>query len=446
MSLQCKATVLVVAITMAVTVAASGFLLNSSVDLLREQHDERLTQLAAMLARSLAGPLTEHDLPTLTTLVGDAVNGAPLAYVILSDANGDKVTSAWHQSAAGLEQLVQRTRERPPVTGAPAFHQMRSQVPAFLDIVYPVTVRDSAHTDSDVERMSNLVGYIRAGVIAQGWQQTLASKLDLLIGVGLIVTMVAIPLGFVVVRRIVAPMGSLETAMERFSLGDFNVRSRVERRDEIGRLALAFNRMADQHQQTHERIVRLNLDLESRVAQRTRQLRELAVREPLTGLYNRRHFGEMLERCFAEASRYGHDLSCIMMDLDDFKGVNDTCGHHVGDEMLMVMARTINSQLRTSDVPARYGGDEFIILLPQTGAARAQVLSERIMEKFSKDMAERLPQVHVGMSIGISSLRSVEAPSADAVIRAADRSLYRAKAAGKNCIVMAGEEPLPASA
>ena len=132
-----------------------------------------------------------------------------------------------------------------------------------------------------------------------------------------------IPLGFLLIRRIVSPLATVTHAMRRFSEGRLDVRSGVRRSDEIGRLAATFNCMADQHQRTHERIVRLNADLEDRVARRTKQLRELAVREPLTGLFNRRHFNEMLAQRFSEATRYDGDLSCLMLDLDDFKSVND---------------------------------------------------------------------------------------------------------------------------
>jgi diguanylate cyclase (GGDEF)-like protein len=225
--------------------------------------------------------------------------------------------------------------------------------------------------------------------------------------------------------------------MLRFSKGELDVRGPKGRRDEIGRLAMAFNRMADQHQQSHDRIVRLNAELEQRVAHRTRQLRELAAREPLTGLYNRRHFGEVLERSFAEALRYDNDLSCIMLDLDDFKNVNDAFGHQVGDELLVFMATTIMSQLRAADIPARVGGDEFVVLLPQTGVDRAYVLGERIVEKFTHEGTECFPQLRVGVSVGVAGLRTEGVVDTESLIRSADRALYEAKAAGTNVVVAA---------
>ena len=154
----------------------------------------------------------------------------------------------------------------------------------------------------------------------------------------------------------------------------------------------------------------------------------------MTGLFNRRRFNEVLERSFAEAHRYDNELSCIMMDLDDFKNVNDRFGHQVGDELLVFTAGIITSQLRSTDFPARFGGDEFIVLLPQTDLERAQVLGQRIIERFAKKAAERFPHLRVGMSMGISSLRSLDRRDIESLVRAADRAMYESKAAGTNLV------------
>jgi diguanylate cyclase (GGDEF)-like protein len=231
--------------------------------------------------------------------------------------------------------------------------------------------------------------------------------------------------------------------MGEFSEGRLGIRCPVSRRDEIGRLGMAFNRMADQHQRTHEHMVRLNTELEERVAERTEQLRDLASRDPLTGLYNRRHFSEVLERGFSEALRYETDLTCIMLDLDDFKKVNDDYGHHVGDEVLTATAGTIVAQLRSSDAAARFGGDEFIALLPRTGADQARILGERIVEQFSKDTSGLVPGRRLTLSMGIASLYTLDAADSEPLVQAADHALYQAKAAGKACIITADPTAKP---
>ena len=146
----------------------------------------------------------------------------------------------------------------------------------------------------------------------------------------------------------------------------------------------------------------------------------------------------MLQRGFSEAIRYGKYLSCIMSDIDDFKAINDNCGHHIGDEVISLAAATITGELRTSDNSARFGGDEFVILLPHTDEGRAFVLAERIAQRFGEELAAMLPQVNTGLSMGIASLESTQVVDAEALVQAADRALYRAKAAGKNCCRVAG--------
>ncbi len=435
-TLQFKATTLVVVLTLAVTAAVSGYLLQASGQLAQAHYEAELMHSASSLANASALMISRNDFDSLELLAVERANGNPLLYVIISDPTGKQLAVAEHRSADVLQKLQRDDTEQVPVTGIPVALANGSVAPLFLDISYPITLREPAG-DSEKPRHTELLGYVRTGIIAGGWQQTMASKLDLLIGVGVLAIVAAIPLGFLVIRRIVAPLDDLGAAMVQFAHGKLHVRSPVIRSDEIGRLAAAFNQMADQHQQTHERMRRLNAELEERVAHRTQQLRELASREPLTGLYNRRFFNDTLERRFAEAVRYNDDLSCVMIDLDDFKSANDTLGHQVGDELLMLTARTLLAQLRSADVAARFGGDEFVILLPQTDAEQARILGERIIERFTRELDERYPEVRVSMSLGIASIKATRAETAELLVRAADRALYDAKGAGKNQVCTA---------
>ena len=456
-SLRCKATVIVVVLMLTVTATVSGYLLQSSFKLARGHQEEQVVQLAAMLAKAAAAPFLASDEAALEALATKSANGSPLLYVIFFDDQGHELAAAEHNEVGIVPRLRMEGADRAAMLGAPQHHPAEGSRPAFRDITYPVSGRVASASaaggtprggepgdDASALHALRLLGYVRTGAVANAWVRSLSSTLDLLIGVGILVTVVAIPLGFLLIRRIVSPLESLTGTMLRFSEGQLDVRSPVRRRDEIGCLVEAFNRMADQHQQTHKRIVRLNAELEERVALRTQQLRELASREPLTGLYNRRHFNEMLERRLSEALRYDGDLSCVMIDLDDFKSVNDRFGHQTGDEVLVVAAGTISGQLRSPDVAARFGGDEFILLLPQTDSDRAKVVGERILEQFATDIRASVPRAQAGMSMGIASLRTVKVIDADLLIRAADRALYQAKATGKNGIVVAASASEPA--
>ena len=297
--------------------------------------------------------------------------------------------------------MAAATAPLPPsesLLGNPVFIARKDGVDAHLEVTYPVNHPVGEGTDQ------TLVGYVCVGLNVQRTIHDLASAVDLFSGAGIAVLAITVPLVYLVVRCIVVPLNELSRTVRRFAEGDLRARSTVRRGDEVGELAATFNAMADELERNHRQILSLNADLERRVAKRTRQLRELAAREPLTGLYNRRHFNEVLTRRFSEAIRYQGDLSCLMIDLDDFKGVNDRFGHHLGDEVLILLSTIIASQLRAADLAARLGGDEFIVLLPQTSADRAQVLATRIAEKFAGDLSEQLPHIQVSLSIGIASM------------------------------------------
>src|SRR5690606_8746714 len=112
------------------------------------------------------------------------------------------------------------------------------------------------------------------------------------------------------------------------------------------------------------------------------RVEQMAATDPLTGLYNRRHFSKVSEQLFAESNRYGHDMACVMIDLDGYKQLNDSYGHQVGDQLLQVAGRVISANMRKMDVAARYGGDEFILLLPHATAEEAVSVIERVREQF----------------------------------------------------------------
>ena len=166
---------------------------------------------------------------------------------------------------------------------------------------------------------------------------------------------------------------------------------------------------------------------------------EQAVTDELTGLPNNRSFRETIDREAARAERFGHELSLVILDLDDFKLVNDTHGHLQGDEVLRVIGRILESEPRAIDEPARYGGEEFVVALPETGSDGAVELAERIRTRLE---AEEVPSVDGGEPLHVTaSFGTATMPAAATTVRelfdAADEALYEAKRQGKNRVVTA---------
>jgi diguanylate cyclase (GGDEF)-like protein len=191
-----------------------------------------------------------------------------------------------------------------------------------------------------------------------------------------------------------------------------------------------------------EEVRNKNLQLEESL----RRVEEAAATDPLTGLYNRRHFGKVVEQLFSEAERYSNDLSCVMIDLDGYKQLNDTFGHQVGDQLLVIAARAITMNLRKMDVAARYGGDEFVLLLPRAATTEASMVVGRIREDFGRASAALLRRnLGVTMSVGIGSVRGDSVVSTQQLIARADAALYRAKAQGRNRVIISEHASAPAA-
>lgn len=168
------------------------------------------------------------------------------------------------------------------------------------------------------------------------------------------------------------------------------------------------------------------------------RLRQLAVTDPLTGLVNRRYFGARLRHELERARRYDSPLSLLIVDLDWLRAINEGQGHLAGDRAIKAVAATLTGGLRAADVAARYAGDEFAALLPQTSAHEAVGLARRIGQRVSEQAFGPLGS-SLSVSIGVADLAASGAQSAEELFRAADEALYRAKAAGRNSVVVASE-------
>ncbi len=166
------------------------------------------------------------------------------------------------------------------------------------------------------------------------------------------------------------------------------------------------------------------------------KLEEASFKDPLTGLYNRRYFMIMLRNEIRRAKRYGIESSVIMIDLDGLKQINDTFGHDKGDLAIKTLAQAMISSTRTTDVCARFGGDEFAILLPQTSVDKAQVIAYRLRETLEKFNSEGTEKFKIHFSAGITNIIKTDDDEGINTLKRADESLYKAKSLGKNLIII----------
>ncbi|CNC60734.1 diguanylate cyclase [Yersinia frederiksenii] len=162
-------------------------------------------------------------------------------------------------------------------------------------------------------------------------------------------------------------------------------------------------------------------------------LEHAALRDPLTDLGNRRQFFPLVEQAHAQSQRYGQNFSLILLDVDHFKSINDQLGHHKGDEVLILLARTLESIIRECDIVFRWGGEEFVILLPLTDLNGALQVAESIRETIQMICQPNLPQLTV--SLGVAQHQVGE--DTDSLFKRMDEALYRAKASGRNRVLAA---------
>jgi len=183
-------------------------------------------------------------------------------------------------------------------------------------------------------------------------------------------------------------------------------------------------------------ITKLNIELEKKrreLEDAYARMEQLAVTDQVTGLYNRHYFFTVVAHFYEEARRYGLPLSCLMVDVDYFKSINDHHGHMFGDQVLKAVADRLKANTRRSDVVARYGGEEFILVTPNTDIRTAHVLGERIRLSI-----EREPVIfgraiaNPTVSIGLSGTELIEKGPFEHVLDSADQALYNAKRGGRN--------------
>lgn len=184
-----------------------------------------------------------------------------------------------------------------------------------------------------------------------------------------------------------------------------------------------------------------NITQKWRIRMQQEQLKQMAYYDPLTDLPNRRLLEKVIKREFSSMQRTGHETIIIVLDIDNFKNINDTYGHPVGDDILRQLASFLKSNVRESDTVSRFGGEEFIILMPKTSVERGYAFAERLRKLImEKRFTVGSISIQITCSFGVSSMRDISSQTLDAYYSLADNALYLAKQFGKNRVEIACEK------
>ncbi|MDN3556253.1 sensor domain-containing diguanylate cyclase [Halomonas maura] len=249
-------------------------------------------------------------------------------------------------------------------------------------------------------------------------QQALASLTlsEYLAGAGLLLSIIFSLLGVVVINRsLVSSMDQLASGSMRFSDGDREHQVEVHIPRELANVADAFNQMMKQIREQEDTLERM------------------AITDGLTGLYNRREFDRLLGEEVRRAERYGKSVSLIIGDIDHFKTFNDSYGHQAGDEAIRSVGQTLSENLREADKACRFGGEEFVIILPECDAEAARQVAERVRNAVEARVfhidGERTAQVTISLGVATSAGNS---DTLETLLKRADFALYKAKEHGRN--------------
>ncbi|MFT3858806.1 MAG: diguanylate cyclase [Aquabacterium sp.] len=264
-----------------------------------------------------------------------------------------------------------------------------------------------------------------------------------MLAMGLICSLLVMALAWGFAGDVSRPLRRLTEAAARIRGGELSANlPEVAGSRELRDLSLSLREMTQSMQQSQKDLAQANLGLEEKVRERTRELERanaelahLARKDGLTGLYNRRAADDRMDEECARHQRYGQAFSLLLLDIDHFKRINDSFGHAVGDEALRHVAHCLTALCRDADFVARFGGEEFLVLLPQTHLEGAVQAGEKLRLAIA---ALDVPQVgHVTVSIGAAELSGGMPTSLRDLLKRADDALYEAKAGGRNRVVAA---------
>lgn len=432
MGLRLKLGLYVVA-CIGVVLTLSGFF---SIRAERKIYQEEMRIRGVTLLKSFAIPATiamaNNDISTLDNYVvefSEDAQSLDLAYMAVLDYSGRVVA---HTTAGEFGKIY----DDPMTREALGIEEPISRI---------INHGDTSTLEVAVPVISGLRwGTIRAGFSLSRVESATARSRNRFLMTGLFVSLGAGTIAYLVLSlMVIRPVVRMSEMTRLFGAGALEARLRLNQEDEMGQLAVQLNSMADQIQDH-------TVALERKVDERTgelgaaneqlrdanKQLERLARTDPLTGLYNRRQFVEQLQFEIRRGTRTMHEFALIILDVDNFKHYNDVNGHTAGDELLQRLAALMEINLRATDLVSRYGGEEFVILLLDTGPEEGYATALKLQQVVAAQpmpFEEKQPKGRLTVSVGVSFYPK-DSVDGRTLIEYADQALYVSKGRGRNSV------------
>lgn len=406
---------IVLAATLVITLTVSTFLSlrSQKAQVLKETH-RRGAEVSQLIAQNLAYSVVGYNYTAIELILRELLKNDDIDYVRVESAKGNAMAEVGRREDAGPHRVT---------------------------------------FDQDIRINNEIVGKLYLGlstqrIVAQLDAQQKASFIRQFLVILTIVAVEFIALSYIIAR----PIGIIARALSAGATAGGPPKSiPIASPDEFGALAAQFNALHAEltgvHQQLQSRVDLANEELRAaneqlslqaaELRQANRDLQQLSITDPLTGLYNRRHFEKLMENEVALSIRNDETNSIILIDIDNFKKINTEYGHTVGDELLRALAGIINARLRKTDVACRYGGDEFFVLCRRATIANAITIADELQHAvtdspFSVDGS----QISITLSMGVATIPGARAVrTADEFFRCADLALAECKRRGRNQVM-----------
>ena len=423
---------LAMALMLSSTVLAAGALYGFQLyRASRQQERVRVRTIAETYAAQISGMTLANDRPNLQQFMDDLAWHGSLVLIAVTNENGDVIASRGSQPL--LDQYTalpgaNLPSQEPQWINFPA--KPDGMIPELNLVAVPITPPGGAGAFGQLICAARPLGAFTAS-LGEMWAFFCTLMLIGVTGLVLAVSWAR--------HAIVKPLARIGKRKLSGRPGDLP----LDRADEIGEVARAFASLHEDLHDAKDRGERLERTMTDRVSDQTSQIKRELERErkrawtdPLTRLGNRQLFNDKFGEIFRAQADAGMDLSVVMLDVDNFKTLNDTLGHQAGDELLKFIGELLKQTLRDNDLAVRLGGDEFILILPSAHAEAAVSVADRTIRMFSQQAKLLDVTPKPTLSAGVASLAKHRAATPDGLIQLADEALYDAKGAGKSQVVM----------